>query len=187
MRFGSIIALVLGIALGFGSGLFTARQVSGQQDAARQDLLKQLIAAKAEIESGLSVSDFRKSEKEVRAALDLASNGLTNRQKPAAADALHAISQTVAAWDETLTMCHNGGNGYVGLIEHNDASAQGAWNPRCDNKALEAIYRDMGVLPELEKFTEKPYFTLPPKRTTLLQPLLRVSLDRIRTAIDLLS
>jgi hypothetical protein len=81
MRIGSLAALVIGLIVGFGGGFVTAAKVSKisvfeRRDPTRQDLLKQLVATKSGIESGLTVGDLRKSETELRTAFDLASNGL---------------------------------------------------------------------------------------------------------------
>jgi hypothetical protein len=195
MRFVWIVAVILGTSAGFGGGYMTATQLSrsAQQDvlrqellkrhdAARQEILKELVAAKAGIETGLAVADLRNSEKQVRAALDLGLKSLNERQKQAAVEALHAISQTVGGWDETFRGCHAGREGYVYLVEDTDGRITG--DPNCNNKKLERIYTDMGVLPALTKWTENPNLTLAPKRNTLLQPLFSVSLDRIQTAIN---
>jgi len=188
MRIGSPAALGIGLIVGFVGGFLTAAQLSKssvfeRQDPTRQDLLKQLVATKSGIESGLTVGDLRKSETELRTAFDLASNGLNDRQRPAVAAALHAVTQTVAVWDETLTKCHAGSDGYVGLGEEVEA-ASSSWNPKRNNKKLKVIYADMGVLGELTKW--EPPLNLAPKRGTLLQPLFSVSLDRIQAAIDTL-
>jgi hypothetical protein len=195
MRIVWIVAIIVGISAGFSGGYMKATQLSqsAQQDAlrqealkrddaARQELLKELVVAKAGIETGLAMADLRNSEKQVRAALDLALNSLNDRQKPAAVDALHAISQTVGAWDETLTGCHVGREGYVHLFE--DLTGRISDNANCNPQKLELIYSDMGVLPALTKWTENPILTLSPKRNTLLQPLFTVTLDRIQTAIN---
>jgi len=177
MRFVWIVAVIIGIGAGFGGGFLTATKLSeaARQDAVRRDLLKQLIAAKASIESGLSLADLRASEKHVRAELDLVSTRLTDRQKPAAIQALDAISQTVAAWDETFTRCHSADEA-VALLGNGD----------CNNKTFERIFQNMNVLPEFMKFTKNYSIWSPPKRSSFLQPLFRVSLDRMQTAIDTL-
>jgi hypothetical protein len=112
-----IVAVMLGTCAGFGAGYLTGTQLaqSQQQDAVRQELLKQLVATKAAIEIGLALGDLRASEKNVQTALELAANRLNDEQRQVAGKALHAISQTVAAWEETFSKCHAGRDGYVWL------------------------------------------------------------------------
>jgi hypothetical protein len=60
------------------------------------------------------------------AKAELAANRLGDDQRQAAEKALYAISQTVAAWDETLSTCHAGKDGYVWL---GDFARNGSENP----------------------------------------------------------
>ena len=183
MRLLWIIATILGTCARFSAGYLTGTRLaqSPGQDATRQELLKQLVATKAVIETGVALDEFRASDKNVQTALELAANRLNDDQSQAARQALHAISQTVAAWDETFTKCHAGRDGYVWL---GDFARNGSENPNCNDKKLEDIYGNMGVLSALKKWSENPVLTLAPKRGTLLQPLFSVSLDRIQFAIN---
>jgi hypothetical protein len=176
MRFLWIVAVILGTSAGFGGGYLTATQLSqtARQDAVRQELLKQLVATKAGIETGLSLTDLRGEEKHVKAAFDLASDRLDDRQKQYIAEALDAISLTHAAWQETLTTCHSGNYEGVSLLVISD----------CDNKTFERIFDAMGILPKFTKMAKDYSLFSTLKTNTFLGPLLQVSLSRIQTAID---
>ena len=64
MRVIWIMAFILGTGAGFGAGYLTATNAApGQQDALRQELLKQLVAAKAGLETGLALGELRTSKK----------------------------------------------------------------------------------------------------------------------------
>ena len=169
MPFGWVLVLLLGISFGFGGGFAAAIRVSEtpRTDPLIQDLLKELVTAKASLESGLTMADLRNSETKVRSALDMVANRLNNHQQEAATDALDAISETAAAWEETFTKCHDGGE-YVSLLEFQD----------CDNKSFETIYNKLKVLSEFKTFP-----SVGTKRSAFLQPLFGVTLSRIQTAI----
>src|ERR1700736_3004085 len=168
-----VIAVVL-LGIGFFAGsVWQWGNFSGatsQGNPLRQDLLKQLVTAKAAIRAGLTFADLGIQERQIRTAAELANATINDKQRQSITAAVYAISQTRTAWQKTLdSLCRSDRDVYLKYCKTD----------------FQQVFENLGIVREFDLVGKRDYGSSDFVHSDeILAPLLGICFSRIQAAID---
>jgi hypothetical protein len=171
------------------------------QSASRQELVKQLIIAKAAVQTGISPADLNNQERQLRASAELANQSLSGAERHLIEDAIGTIETIRTAWNITEDNCHGAvenpsfiilrstylESAYLESQQHKrpqlPPSAMLCIGPD-RNRALRQQFMKLGAAAQFDAIEADNSVI---SRASLFAPLLSAYLSRLQTAIDSLA